>query len=81
MNLDEDIIIQKNVDGEDTYLFDPYNPLNKLITNEEIEDILKKYGLNVTIHNYNLYKRAFVHRSYTKRPDIENKQNNNHISR
>ena len=76
MNLDEDIIIQKNVDGEDTYLFDPYNPLNKLITNEEIEDILKKYGLNVTIHNYNLYKRAFVHRSYTKRPDIENKQNN-----
>lgn len=76
MNLDEDIIIQKNVDGEDTYLFDPYNPLNKLITNEEIEDILKKYGLNVTIHNYNLYKRAFIHRSYTKRPDIENKQNN-----
>lgn len=76
MNLDEDIIIQKNLDGEDTYLFDPYNPLNKLITNEEIEYILKKYGLNVTIHNYNLYKRAFVHRSYTKRPDIENKQNN-----
>ena len=76
MNLDEDIIIQKNVNGEDTYLFDPYNPLNKLITNNEIEDILKKYGVNVSIHNYNLYKRAFVHRSYTKRPDIENTQNN-----
>ena len=56
MNLDEDIIIQKNVDGEDTYLFDPYNPLNKLITNEEIEDILKKYGLNDNSY-YNLYKR------------------------
>ncbi len=76
MNTDEDIIIQKNVDGEDIYLFDPYNPLNKLISNDEIEEILKKYGLNVTIHNYNLYKRAFIHRSYTKRPDIENKQNN-----
>ncbi len=76
MNIDEDIIVQKNIDGEDTYLFDPYNPLNKLITNEEIEGILKKYGLNVTINNYNLYKRAFIHRSYTKRPDIENRQNN-----
>ena len=76
MNTDDDIIVQKNVNGEETYLFDPYNPLNKLISNEEIEDILKKYGLNVTIHNYNLYKRAFIHRSYTKRPDIENRQNN-----
>ena len=76
MNTDDDIIVRKNVNGEETYLFDPYNPLNKLISNEEIEDILKKYGLNVTIHNYNLYKRAFIHRSYTKRPDIENRQNN-----
>jgi hypothetical protein len=26
---DDDIRIEKNSQGEDTYIFDPYNPLNK----------------------------------------------------
>ena len=37
---------------------------------------MKEYGLNMPIHNYELYKRAFIHRSYTKRPDMENEENN-----
>ena len=75
-HLDDDIIIEKNQNGVETYIFDPYNPLNKLITENEIQSILKNYGINAPIHNINLYKRAFIHRSYMKRPNLENMQNN-----
>lgn len=75
MNVDEDIRIETN-NGIETHIFDPYNELNILITNDEIHSILNKYGLNVPIFNYELYKRAFIHRSYTKRPQIENDINN-----
>lgn len=72
---DDDIRIEKNSQGEDTYIFDPYNPLNKEITKPEIQEILKNYGINTSIFNFELYKRAFIHRSYTKRPDLENEAN------
>jgi dsRNA-specific ribonuclease len=73
---DEDIRIEKNQFGQDTYLFDPYNPLNKLISDQDVNCLLSAYGIDVPIHNYNLFKRALVHRSYTRRPDIENAGNN-----
>jgi|TARA_B110000093_G_scaffold179016_1_gene218473 dsRNA-specific ribonuclease len=76
MNNDDDIRIEKNSTGTDTYIFDPYNPQNKVITKTDIQIILSKYGINVPIYNELLYKRAFVHRSYIKRPQLENKQNN-----
>ena len=53
-------------------IFDPYNPNNKEISKKYIEGFLKKYGVPDTVHNLNLYKRAFVHRSYVKRPHLEN---------
>lgn len=74
--MDDDIRVEKNANGQDIYVFDPYNPLNKQITVTEIERILKSYGINTPIHNYELYRRAFVHRSYLKRPELENTQNN-----
>jgi dsRNA-specific ribonuclease len=74
--VDDDIRIEKNQFGVDTYIFDPYNSLNKEITKEEIESILKAYGINTPIHNIELYKRAFIHRSYLRRPNLENEQNN-----
>lgn len=73
---DEDIRVEKNQFGIDTYIFDPYNPLNKEITKEEIESILHAYGIQVPIYNIELYKRAFIHRSYLRRPNLENEQNN-----
>jgi dsRNA-specific ribonuclease len=76
MNIDEDIRVEKNQFGVETYIFDPYNSLNKPITEIEIKVILKNYGIDVPIYNINLYKRAFVHRSYIKRPNIENESNN-----
>jgi len=76
MNTDEDIRIEKNSNGVETYIFDPYNPLNNVITDSEIKTLLSTYGINANIYNSKLYQRAFVHRSYTKRPDIENNFNN-----
>ena len=73
---DEDIRIEKRENGREVYIFDPYNSLNKEITQQEVESILSKYGIGLPITNFNLYRRAFVHRSYTRRPTIENTQNN-----
>jgi len=73
---DDDIRIEKKANGVETYVFDPYNPLNKEIPVDEIQRFLKTYGINTNIHNFQLYKRAFIHRSYIRRPELENKQNN-----
>lgn len=73
--LEDDIRIEKNEQGQDIYVFDPYNPLNKLIPPNEIQRILNAYGIQAPLNNYELYKRAFIHRSYLKRPDMENTQN------
>jgi len=72
----DDIHVEKNANGIDTFIFDPYNPLNKEITKEEIENILHIYGINIPVFNIELYKRAFIHRSYTRRPITENEMNN-----
>ena len=57
--------IQQSPDG---LIFNPFNPLNIEITLSDVQSILKNYGVNYNIDNINLYKRAFVHRSYVKRP-------------
>lgn len=77
MIYDDDIIIQQNGNGEPpTTIFDPYNPLNKIINKEDVESILRTFGINEPIHNIELYRRAFVHRSYIKRPQLSNIENN-----
>jgi len=75
-NNDDDVRIIKNDKGEDVFVFDPYNPLNNEITQKDVEGILSSYGIDVPIHNFQLYRRAFVHRSYIRRPDVENAENN-----
>lgn len=59
----------------DKLIFNPYNSENVEITLNDVQSILKKYGINAPVHNIELYKRAFVHSSYIKRPAIENKTN------
>lgn len=75
-HMDDDIRVEKNQNGLDIFIFDPYNPLNKEIQINEIQQILKNYGISVPINNFQLYKRAFIHKSYIRRPALENKQNN-----
>ena len=57
-------------------IFDPYNSNNKEVSHIFLCNILKKYGVPDKIYNINLYKRAFIHKSYCKRPHLENLQNN-----
>ena len=61
---------------EDGLVFNPYNPLNVKITLSEVQSILSKYGLPPVVRKLELYQRAFVHRSYTKRPQYENTAQN-----
>jgi len=68
---DEDII--KTDEG---LIFNPYNSLNTEIKLSDVQSILTKYGIPPKIFNMNLYRRAFIHRSYTKRPEYENIQQN-----
>lgn len=76
MITDKEIIQDGDVNIENEELiFNPYNPNNIEITEAEVSLILKKYGVPDKIHNFNLYKRAFIHKSYCKRPKIENLEN------
>ena len=40
----------------------------------QVQSILTKYGVPGKVHNLALYNRAFVHKSYTKRPQLYNIQ-------
>jgi dsRNA-specific ribonuclease len=64
------------VRGEEGLVFNPYNPLNVEITLNDVQSILKEYSVPPNVVNMDLYKRAFVHRSYTKRPAFENVMQN-----
>lgn len=59
-------------ENKEVLIFNPYNPLNNEITENDVYNILKKYGINSKINNFELYKRAFVHSSYTKKSDYDN---------
>jgi len=64
------------VSSDEGLIFNPYNPQNIDISVRDVENILSKYGIPSKIHNINLYKRAFVHKSYMKRPYLLNEQEN-----
>jgi dsRNA-specific ribonuclease len=68
---DDDIV--KTDEG---LIFNPYNPLNTEISLNDVQSILTRYGIPSQVFNMELYRRAFVHRSYTKRPHFENIQQN-----
>jgi len=65
----QDPDIQQSNEG---LIFNPFNPLNIEITLNDVQSILKTYGVKYNIDNINLYMRAFIHRSYVKRPALEN---------
>jgi dsRNA-specific ribonuclease len=77
---DEDNNINSNIDSNiinsEELIFNPYNILNKEIEISNVQQILNAYGIFAKPFNIELYKRAFVHRSYTKRPKLENEEAN-----
>tara|TARA_B100001093_G_scaffold502434_1_gene555420 strand:+ start:80 stop:1111 length:1032 start_codon:yes stop_codon:yes gene_type:complete len=79
--------IEKNIQNDDDInntdqglLFNPYNSLNKEITLNVVQSILSKYGISAKVNNLKLYQRAFIHKSYTKRPFLENNELNINIA-
>ena len=77
MSNKNDMISEQELEHtEDGLVFDPFNPQNKEITLNDVQCILKTYGLPPKVNNLNLYKRAFVHTSYVKKPMTENINNN-----
>jgi dsRNA-specific ribonuclease len=68
---DDDII--KSDEG---LVFNPYNSNNVEITLSQVQSILTKYGVPGKVDNMTLYKRAFIHKSYTKRPQLYNLKEN-----
>lgn len=69
-------------EGE-TYIFDPYNPSNVEITDSDVLTLLRRYGVPIQsakVHNFQLYRRAFIHRSYCRRPTAENEAHNIRIA-
>ena len=65
-----------NIITSDELIFNPYNSINKEIKISHVQEILNKYGIFAKPFNLELYKRAFIHRSYTKRPKLENEEAN-----
>jgi ribonuclease-3 len=51
----------------DIIKINPYNPNNFLASKEEIEEILRKTGINLPIRDISLYHQAFTHKSYLKK--------------
>ena len=60
------------IESDDGLIFNPYNSNNHEITLNNVQSILTTYGVPGKVNNLELYKRAFIHRSYTKKPDLEN---------
>jgi len=56
----------------------PYNNKNKLINKNDIQNILKKYGIFQNINNLGIYQEAFVHESYSI-PHVENHLESNQL--
>lgn len=56
----------------------PYNPSNKLISKEDIINIMRMLNINdFTINNLSLYQTAFIHKSYCPMNDYEEFSNDN----
>lgn len=53
------------------FVFDPYNNQNKEFTRSDLALLFSTYGLDgIEIHNFELYRHAFVHSSYRTRVHI-----------
>jgi len=56
-------------------LYNPWNPINKDIPDAEINRILSTYGIKDVPRKIELFRQAFVHRSYVDRPEGPSVQN------
>lgn len=55
-------------------LFNPWNPVNKIIPDTEINRILRKYGVTQKVKHPDYFRKACVHKSYVDRHDLWEEQ-------
>lgn len=59
-----------NMNPPDSKIFNPWNPTNKVITQDTIERILRAHGWRGTLANPAIFQQACVHKSYVSRPEL-----------
>jgi ribonuclease-3 len=59
----------------DIKLYNPWNPVNRDIPDSEVKRILSTYGIEDEPRKIELFRQAFVHRSYVDRPEGPSVQN------
>ena len=59
-------------DGDLKIKINPYNINNKLITNIDVQKILRKFDLNIEINNIRNYHKSLSHKSYCKKKNNDN---------
>ena len=50
-------------------MYNPWNPNNRRITDDDIVNILRTYGIHDRPNQWNLFRQACVHSSYVDRPE------------
>lgn len=55
-------------DGSIETLFVPYNENNVLITEDDVKNIIGKYGIDISVNDIRIYQYGMTHKSYIKRP-------------
>ena len=72
MNCDSSVCSNNSNEGDGKIKINPYNINNKLITEEQILQILNNNGVDLKINNLELYRKAFAHKSYCKKKNNDN---------
>ena len=57
--------------GDVKVVVNPYNFNNKMIQESDVTDILKKYDIEDNIVNLDIYQKAFIHKSYSRKDPKE----------
>ena len=64
-------LVSQNTEGE-IIKINPYNVNNRLITQSQVQHILRSQEINLPIGDLSYYQKSFVHKSYCKKKDQEN---------
>ena len=56
-----------NDNGGVQVVVNPYNFNNRMITEGDIKSVLQKYDISDNIVNLDIYQKAFIHKSYSKK--------------
>ena len=76
-NTNQTLINNDNIDDSDgvgvgvQVVVNPYNFNNKMITENDIKNVLQKYDIDDNIVNLDIYQKAFIHKSYSKKDPKE----------